>query len=225
MVAMINVLVVEDDPMVAELNKNYLKMIDGFALIGVINNGTEALVFMENHEVNLLLLDVFMPGLNGLNLLKKMRACYSSVDVIMVTAARKGDDIQTALRLGAIDYVVKPFVFERFQSALVNYRERVRLLADKAELSQAAIDVRIFAKEIRSRRVPKGIEQQTLSRIREIVRQRPKPFDVQMLVPVVKLSRISLKKYLDYMVETGDLYSELAYRGQGRPVTLYRFIR
>lgn len=222
---MIKVLVVEDDPMVAELHKGHLKMIDGFVLTGTINNGVDALTFMENYEIELLLLDVFMPGLDGLNLLKEVRIRFPNVDVIMVTAARSGDDIQAALRLGAIDYVVKPFVFERFQSALINYRERVRLLADEAELSQAAIDGRIFAKEIRNHKVPKGIEQETLARIQEIVRQQLKPFDVQALVPVVKLSRISLKKYLDYMVEIGDLYSELAYRGQGRPVTLYRCMR
>lgn len=222
---MIKVLVVEDDPMVAELNKGYLKMIDGFVLTGVINNGIDALTFMENNEIMLLLLDVFMPGLDGLNLLKEVRARFPSVDVIMVTAARGGEDIQTALRLGAIDYVVKPFVFERFQSALISYRERTKLLTNEAELSQAVIDGRIFAKEIRRHKVPKGIEQETLLRIQEIVRQQLKPFDVQALVPVVKLSRISLKKYLDYMVETGELYSELAYRGQGRPVTLYRYVR
>lgn len=222
---MIKVLVVEDDPMVAELNKGYLKMIDGFVLTGVINNGIDALTFMENNEIMLLLLDVFMPGLDGLNLLKEVRARLPSVDVIMVTAARGGEDIQTALRLGAIDYVVKPFVFERFQSALINYRERTKLLTNEAELSQAVIDGRIFAKEIRRHKVPKGIEQETLLRIQEIVRQQLKPFDVQALVSVVKLSRISLKKYLDYMVETGELYSELAYRDQGRPVTLYRYVR
>lgn len=222
---MIKVLVVEDDPMVAELNRGYLKRIDGFELAGVIHNGVDALAFMEKHPVSLLLLDVFMPKLDGLSLLQEVRTRYPHVDVIMVTAARSSTDIQAALRQGAIDYIVKPFVFERFQSALMNYRERINLLSDETELSQAAIDGRIFAKGMRSSKVPKGIENETLQRIRSIIKQQSKPFDVQELVPLIGLSRISLKKYLDYMVEIGELYSELAYRGQGRPVTLYRYSR
>lgn len=221
---MIKVLVVEDDPMVAELNKNYLKRIGGFDLTGTLYNGQDALDFINTHPVSLLLLDVFMPGLDGLSLLKKVRHRHPGMDVIMITAARSSNDIQAALKLGVIDYIVKPFEFERFQLAMLNYQERVRLLSGETELNQTAIDSRIFAKEIKISRIPKGIENETLQRIRSVVKQFQHPFSVQDLVPVMFLSRISLKKYLDYLVETGELNSELSYRGQGRPVRLYRSI-
>ena len=117
---MIEVLIVEDDPMVAELNKKYLQMISGFNLIANVNNGEQALHFIHDNHIDLILLDVFMPKLNGLELLQHIRISYPKIDIIMVTAACNTADIQTALRLGVIDYIVKPFTFERLRTALIS---------------------------------------------------------------------------------------------------------
>ena len=108
---MVEVLIVEDDPMVAQLNKKYLQMLPGFNLASVVSNGEQALHFIHDNHIDLLLLDVFMPKLNGLELLKYIRISYPKIDIIMVTAACNTNDIQTALRLGVIDYIVKPFTF------------------------------------------------------------------------------------------------------------------
>ena len=218
---MIHVLIVEDDPMVAELNKSYLNRIEGFKLAGVVANGQEALDFLEKNLVSLLLLDVFMPQLDGLSLLQKIRKTYPSVDVIMVTAARNSCDIQAALRQGAVDYVIKPFEFQRLESALLSYRERFLLLSVNDPLDQSMIDRRIFTQKPSKPTMPKGLENETLSRIRETIQSQCAPFSVQDLAPKVNLSRISLKKYLDFLLEEGFLKATLTYRGTGRPVLLY----
>lgn len=65
-------LIYEDDPMVAELNKGYLNQMEGFQWIGTISDGLKALDFLTKNQVDLILLDVFMPQMNGMELLKKL---------------------------------------------------------------------------------------------------------------------------------------------------------
>lgn len=84
---MIKVLIVEDDPMVAEFNKRYLKEINGFSLSGIVHNVRDAKEFLNKEQVNLILLDVYMPGANGLELLHFIREQKMAVDVILITAA------------------------------------------------------------------------------------------------------------------------------------------
>ena len=164
---MLTVLIVEDDPMVAEINRGYLQRTEGFCLAGMVPNGAEALAFLQGAQVSLLLLDVFMPGMDGFALLREIREKHPLTDVIMVTAARRSVDIQTALRLGVMDCLVKPFTFERFQAALVAYRERMRLLGTDDELSQDMLDKGIFTKRAHSRTLPKGIDAATLKLVRD----------------------------------------------------------
>lgn len=223
---MINVLVVEDDPMVAALNAQYLQMIPGFQLIAQATNGLDALALIDNaaqrEPINLLLLDVFMPQLNGLALLQKMKQTHPIIDIIMVTAARNTLDIQTALRLGVIDYIVKPFTFERLQTSLIAYQERVRLLSTADNIDQTILDRRILTRPlVTTVNLPKGIDAITLKNVKQLIAHSTATFSVNDLLPLSNLSRISLKKYLDYLLAQGDLNSHLAYDTGGRPVTVY----
>ncbi|WP_392564294.1 response regulator [Orbus wheelerorum] len=219
---MINVLIVEDDPMVAELNKKYLQMIPGFRLVGQAKDGETALHFIHDNPVSLILLDMFMPKLDGLQLLQHIRISYPNIDIIMVTAACDSENIQAALRLGVIDYIVKPFTFKRFRTALITYLERIRLLSSSEILDQKQLDNRIFAKNIeKSEQLPKGIEADTLKNIRDMLINYTNDFAMSDLVSSSTLSRISLKKYIDYLEEIGELESYLTHLSVGRPVRIY----
>ncbi len=218
----IKVLIAEDDPMVAELNKSYLQMIHGFELVGVVSNGEEALRLIQETPVSLVLLDVFMPGMDGLKLLRQIKMNQPEVDIIMVTAARQTQDIQTALGLGVIDYIVKPFTFERFQMALTTYKERVRILSSEPELNQTLLDKNFLSSKVALHdHLPKGVDSQTLKTVREAIITHGKEFTMNDIVPIVGLSRISLKKYVDYLEETGLLKSTLFYPAVGRPSKKY----
>lgn len=219
---MINVLIVEDDPMVAELNKKYLSMISGFKLVGQVRNGEDALHFIHDNPVSLLLLDVYMPKLNGLELLQHIRISYPNIDIIMVTAACDSSSIQDALRLGVIDYMVKPFTFKRFRTALITYQERLRLLNSSEILDQKQLDNRIFSQVIApSNDLPKGVEQNTLQAVRKLIENYDTDFAMSDLVQLSTLSRISLKKYINYLEESGEIVSYLNYLSVGRPVRRY----
>lgn len=222
---MIDVLIVEDDPMVAELNRMYLQRMEGFRLAGVVGTGQAALDFLDIHSVALLLLDVFMPELDGLSLLQEVRQRYPHTDIIMVTAARNSTDIQTALRLGVIDYIVKPFVFERFQASLAVYQDRYRLLHQTSQLDQEALDKRIFTRSLHTAEpdVPKGIDMETLRLVRHIAAAQKQEFSIKEFEVITGISRISLKKYLNYLQQRHEIDSTRIYSRIGRPVTMYRW--
>ncbi|MCX8638655.1 response regulator [Gilliamella sp. B3172] len=223
---MVDVLIVEDDPMVAELNKKYLHMVPGFNLVANVVNGEQALHFIHDNHVDLILLDVFMPKLNGLELLQHIRISYPKIDIIMVTAACNTNDIQAALRLGVIDYIVKPFTFGRLRTALISYQERIRLLSSSKILNQDQLDDRIFAKPVsQNKSLPKGIDRQTLKKVREVIIEYNKEFSMSDIVELIPLSRISLKKYLDYLEDLGELESHLTYLSIGRPVKCYIYLK
>lgn len=220
---MFSVLIVEDDPMVAAINKKYLERTNGVHLAGVVSSGEAAADFLRHNQVSLVLLDVFMPGMDGFSLLKNIREEHPGVDVIMVTAARASADIQNALRLGVTDYIVKPFTFERFQAALYAYTERARFLQSGEDVSQEILDKRIFAKKSAPFSPPKGIDAITLARVRDVAAAYDGEFRTQDLAPLVGISRVSIKKYLEYLESISCLTSTLVYLPVGRPVTTYRW--
>jgi len=165
---MIKLMIVEDDPMVAELNKRYVDTIEGYCLVSIARNGEEALRYLEVKEVDLILLDVYMPRLNGLELLRHIRKKEIWVDVILVTASKESDSINELLKLGAVDYLIKPFSYERLKEALENYRSRYELFSQSREVTQDEIDkITKFSQSDNNSSLPKGLHKHTLESIRE----------------------------------------------------------
>ena len=137
---MIQVMIVEDDPMVAQLNKRYVEQMEGFTPSSLSKTANEALSTLASTKIDLILLDVYMPGINGIEFLKLVREQSQDVDVILITASSEINQIQQALRLGAIDYLIKPFEFDRFQEALLKYKRNYYKLNDKEQMNQKELD-------------------------------------------------------------------------------------
>ena len=108
----LTVFIVEDDPMVLEVNKEFLQKLMGFELVGYCHNGTEALLKITELQPNLILLDMFLPDMTGMDLFLKLRSDRIPSDIIMITAARDAPTVQEAIRLGAVDYLIKPFRYQ-----------------------------------------------------------------------------------------------------------------
>lgn len=222
---MIKVLIVEDDPMVAELNKHFLEQVEGFSLAGTVYNGAEALEFLKTHEVNLILLDIYMPIVDGAELLNRIRSIGHNIDIIMITAARNSVNIQNSLRQGVVDYIIKPFQFERLHAALIAYRERIQLIEESAVLNQNEIDSRILSKgDLSVKELPKGLEQEMLDIVLAQAKLYSTPFTTEEMAKSVGRSRVSIRKYLKFLRETGVLQGKLTYQSVGRPVTMYSYI-
>jgi response regulator of citrate/malate metabolism len=230
----LKVIIVEDDPMVAQINKRYLQKVQGFSLAGVFPNGKAAIDFLEKQPVDLVVLDVYMPELNGLELMRRMRAQNLQPEVIMVTAANDAKQVDEFLKLGVVDYLVKPFTEERFIEALKKSQARIRLADSSGELSQQAID-RLMgggegprhepkaAERKQAPETPKGLQPSTLEMILKSLQASRGDFrDCEELASQVGLSKVTVRRYLNHLTEKGQLESSIDYDTGGRPSVMYR---
>jgi CitB family two-component system response regulator MalR len=226
---MIKVLIVEDDPMVAEFNRRYLERIEGYQLISSASTVKEALEIINSREIDLVLLDIFMPGKNGLELLAQIRKLGKSMDVIVISAASDMGSVKKAMRYGAVDYLIKPFEFDRFKAALSSYREDVRFMENQETLSQEELDKRLFYKEQQpanaNSELPKGLTKNTLKLVWEQIQQLAEtPFSTEEIAGRIGISRVSIRKYLTFLNEIGLLEAEISYGSVGRPVFKHRLM-
>jgi len=219
-------MIVDDDPMVAEYNKRYVDLVAGFQVESVVYSVSDALKRLDMEEIDLILLDIFMPGMNGLELLINLRQTGKGVDVIVITAACDSNSIKKALQFGAVDYIIKPFEFERLNAALLAYQGLVNLMEDQERLSQIELDQCIMHKDQPlSVQLPKGIDRNTLTMTWKKIKELEQSFfSTEEMAKHVGVSRVSMRKYLEFMKQIGTLQLELIYGTVGRPVYKYRCV-
>lgn len=219
---MYEVLIVEDDPMVAMINKQYVTQNKHFHVCGLCKDGASALEFLKNNIVHLMILDMYMPRTDGLTLLRKVRAEQIPVSVIMVTAAKDSASVEEALRLGVTDYLVKPFFADRFEQALETFLSRQNAFHDLSSLSQQHIDALFKEPKKQSEEMPKGIQDQTLETIMNFLKSNAgTQFTSEEIADRVSLSRVTVRRYMNYLMEKNKITGKMNYETGGRPCMLY----
>ncbi|AJE53174.1 MULTISPECIES: two-component system response regulator DcuR [Paenibacillus] len=224
---MINVLIVEDDPMVAEFNRKYMEQVEGFQCGGWASSVEEAKKYLAEQAIDLILLDVYMQESNGLDLLSFIREAGVNVDVIVISAASDMSSVKKAMNFGAVDYLIKPFHFNRFLEALTGYREHISIVRERSLLSQEELDRLIYHKSLTKdlARLPKGITKSTLAMIWNCIQQHHKVlFSTEDIAESAGISRVSMRKYLAFMTEIEVLSMETIYGTIGRPVYQYQVL-
>ena len=221
-----NVIIVEDDPLVAQLNSQYLSRLEGVELQGIFSNGADALEFLKVNPVDLAIMDVYMPTMNGLELLRAIRGAGIQTAVIMITAATEMQVVGEALRLGIEDYIIKPFSFQRLQETVQNYQNKISLVRRQDKADQAVVDQLLrnaFASQGTTRELRKGLNAKTLESIESLIRENPDgPHTCESISAESGLSKVTVRHYLNYLMETGVLRSSIDYETGGRPRVLYR---
>lgn len=221
---MIKVMIADDDPMVAEINRRYVERVEGFKVAAVAHCSDEASELLKNNNFDLILLDIFMPGMNGIEFLTKLRKKDKNIDVIIISAACDRQNIKKALQFGAVDYIIKPFEFERLNAALSSYKALAGLMRERKQLSQADLDKCILhKKENIADELPKGIDKNTLIKVwGQIKTLGQKNFSTEEIARYIGISRVSMRKYLEFLRQKSILKLELIYGSVGRPVYKYR---
>ena len=125
----LRVLVVEDEPVTAEAHAAYVGRVDGFEVAGIAHAGHEAIRMLRDARegriapIDLILLDVNLPDTTGIELCRSLRAAGIEIDVIAVTAVRDAAVVRSAVSLGIVQYLIKPFGFAAFAEKLNAYRD------------------------------------------------------------------------------------------------------
>ena len=223
---MYKVMIVEDDPMVASINQQYLERNQNLKIVGQFRNGQETLEYLENNGADLAVVDYYMPLMDGLEFVRKCHEKNIKTDVIIVTAANTAQDISEFLQLGIVDYLVKPFTYERFQKAIDKYLYRKNLAKQNKTLDQAEID-KLLSQDQNIRPaekvvLEKGLQEQTLERIRTYLEEHKGTLmSSNEIASEVNLSRITVRRYMSYLVENREIISQIDYSTGGRPSIKY----
>ncbi|WP_111497865.1 response regulator [Marinobacter bohaiensis] len=226
----IRLLIVEDDRQIAEIQRRFIERIDFVELCGIAHSLADARDQLDVLQPDLVLLDVYFPDGNGLELLRELRAGDSPSDVILITAAREVETLRSALRGGVFDYILKPLVFERLQAALQRYQQHLDTLDSLGDLAQREVDALLprntpetDAPATSAPRLPKGIDPLTLDKIRDVVRA-PGDWSADAVGQQIGASRTTARRYLEYLVTAGELTAEVSYGTVGRPERRYRSV-
>ena len=219
---MYKVLIVEDDPMVAMINEQYISRNSEFQVIGKCSGGAEALTVLEKTDVDLIVLDVYMPQMDGIETLRMIRNKNLPVSVIMVTAANDLETFEAAVRLGAIDYLVKPFAYERFKLALDKFASKTNALKGEKTLNQNKIDMVVGGAEHDQEQVPKGIQEKTRTVILDCLAAQGGWMAGEDIAEKTGLSSVTVRRYMNHLMQTGAVTGRMNYETGGRPSMLYR---
>ncbi|WP_455582321.1 response regulator [Dysosmobacter sp.] len=223
---MIHTAIVEDDPMVAQINRQYLQRMGDFHIGGIFTNGKDALEYLQTQPVDLAILDVYMPGINGIELLHRMRAENIRTAVIMVTAATEMRVVEEALRLGIVDYLIKPFSFQRFQTAIQKHLTKANLIKSSRTVDQRVVDRLLnndFMPGTEREDLRKGLNQKTLAYIYAYLQSHAgEEHTCESISLSSNLSKVTIRRYLNYLIESGRVVSSIDYETGGRPRVLYR---
>lgn len=221
----IRLLIVEDDRKIAEIQRRFVERLENVELCGIAHTLADARDLVDVMEPELILLDVYFPDGNGLDLLRELRARDSGSDVILITAAKEVETLRSALRGGVFDYILKPLVFERLEEAVSRYRAHLERLSGLQQVAQKEVDEllpRTTGDEARNQdeRLPKGIDSITLDKIRDVL-AADSQWSAEEVGQAMGASRTTARRYLEYLVGIGELTAEVTYGGVGRPERRY----
>jgi response regulator of citrate/malate metabolism len=220
------VLIVEDEPLLAEAHRAYTERVPGFTVVGVVHTGRDAMAALRGTDgagVDLVLLDFRLPDLHGLDVCRALRAAGSGTDVLAVTSARDLAMVRAAVALGVTHYLLKPFTFAAFRDKLERYAEyRRQALADGQVAAQHEVD-RMLAtlRGTAPDTLPKGLRTETLDAVLVALRDRPS-LSAAEVAAHTGTSRVTARRYLEHLVDAGRVLRVPRYGTPGRPEVEYR---
>lgn len=222
---MIDVLVVDDDFMVAKIHRGFVERVEGFRVVGSADTGERTLAAVADLRPDLVLLDLYLPDIFGLDLVPRIRAAGHECDILVITAAREADAVRGAVRHGVVNYLLKPFGFEDLRSRLEEYAAQRASVPDSVT-SQADVDrvLTLNRPGPSAARLPKGLSPETAALVADAMRAADGTLSAAECAVEVGISRVSARRYLEYFSSLGQVEVSLRYGAAGRPERRYHWL-
>ena len=217
---MITVLVVDDDFRVARIHSAFVDRVEGFRSIGVAHTGADALRAAQTLRPDLILLDLYLPDVFGLDLINQIRVEGVDSDVIVISAANESRTVERAVKLGVASYLLKPFTLDDLAARLREYQSQHRGSRQRTLDRQAEVD-RIFGRAEPNSPLPKGMSPETAELVLGVLSEQARELSAQECADAIGVSRVSARRYLEYFVRTGRVQVSLRYGSRGRPERRY----
>ncbi len=225
----VRVLIVEDDFRIAAINQSLIEQAGDFEVVASLRSGAQARQWLSEHPegADLALLDVYLPDVEGLSLLWDVRRLSRGLDIVMVTAARETETVEEALRAGVFDFLIKPVQAGRMHTMLARFRSRQRLARGRREVDQAELDAVLSSMyaagdEPRQRGLPKGVDALSLERVLQALGQSQAALTASEVAQRMGSSRSTARRYLEYLVGSGQASVAPSYGEVGRPQRRYQ---
>ncbi len=219
----IDVLVVDDDFMVARIHRAFVERVEPFRVVGVAHTGAQAIEAVDELRPDLVLLDLYLPDLFGLDVIPRLRAAGHDCDIMVISAAREAETVRGAVRRGVVDYLLKPFDLEELRSRLQRYAAKRGRLLTTVVRGQADID-RVLAGAFApapAHTLPKGMSVETAGLVERALREADGTLSATECAALTGVSRVSARRYLEYFHSTGSAEVSLRYGAAGRPERRY----
>lgn len=222
---MYQTIIIEDDPIVASINRHYVELNKDMEVCGCFSNGQDALNYLEGHSVDLAITELYMPKMDGMELLREIRRQEKDLDVIVVSSVNDVKHVKKFLSLGIIDYLIKPFEYTRFNHALEKFTKNQELLKPR-NFSQSQLDKLFhFSSLLLAEEGSKGIQEATLNSILDYMKMhQPNPMTSEKIAKAVQLSSVTVRRYMNYLLEKQRVVSDIDYNTGGRPGVVYHYI-
>jgi response regulator of citrate/malate metabolism len=216
----ITVLVVDDDFRVARIHSAFVDRVEGFRAVGVAHTGADALTAARTLKPDLILLDLYLPDIFGLDLISRIRVEGADSEVIVISAANEFDTVERAVKLGVASYLLKPFTLDDLAARLSEYQSQHRSSRRRTLDDQAEVD-RIFGRTEQVAPLPKGMSIETAELILALLNQQTHELSAQECAEAIGVSRVSARRYLEHFVRKGRVQVSLRYGSRGRPERRY----
>ncbi|MCY8937397.1 response regulator [Peribacillus frigoritolerans] len=225
----ITVVIVEDDENAVNIYKQFTNQLDQFTVIATASTGKQALNILHAAQPDLILLDIFLPDMNGIDLLREIRREYRGIDVILITAANDTETVSEAIRGGAFGYLIKPIIIDKLLATLNQYDMTRRQLHNSNLVNQDKVDT-LFrtisnsntANDVQMNSLPKGIDKHTLKMVRSKIQNVNGSLNADELGQLVGISYSTMRRYLEYLVSCNEMEVEVLYGSVGRPERKYK---